>query len=439
MKTSIIQTVVSGVMVDTDDVQGYETKYENQMDLLDEADIDARDRDAILKWVHYLRTRDNDVGKKGTVVNHLNKIRLTAERANISLVDIKQIEDIESIVVQLKDNPDIGPGTVRNYQKAIRKFLDYRDVGFADDVTIDPPPERKHDPDKEITDNELNAMLQAANELDSAAREKALIALLRDTGLRIGAVLSLQMKHVNFESDRATVTINTDANVKGADGPKPVTWSRAYVSNWIDIHPRPDVKHAALIHKTRRWSDDEDGALRQQYAGRRIQKIATAAGLDAERIHAHLFRGTAISEWMRDDGLNDQAIKHRVDWSPDSRMFEVYSRVSDEEWNEQIFEHYNIGESGDKDKSRGHGLDRCPHCQTPLRGGERFCPACAGALHSRDVTKVEDVENATFESAKNNEDPAQEITIDEFRRRFRNDPDFRAKLVGEEFRHYDSS
>jgi hypothetical protein len=233
------------------------------------------------------------------------------------------------------------------------------------------------------------------------------------------------------------VTINTEANVKDADGPKPVTWSRAYVSNWIDVHPRSDVEHAALIHKTRRWGDNEDGALRQQYAGRRIQEIAAAAGLDAERIHAHLFRGTAISEWMRDDGLNDQAIKQRADWSPDSRMFDVYSRVSDEEWNEQIFEHYDIGESDDE--PRRHRLERCMHCQTPLRGGERFCPACAGALHSSDADKVEDVEDATFESAKNAEDPNDAGAIEEFRRRFRSDPDFRAELVGEEFRHHDSS
>lgn len=426
-------------MVDTEDVQGYQTKYENQMTLLDEADIDEYDRDAIHNWVIHLRTNDSDVDSLGTVVGHLNRIRLTAERANMPLVDIEQIEDVNTLKLHLEDVHDLSDGAIRNYMKSIRKFLRYCNIDCADDVDIGAPPERKHDPEKEITDDELEAMFRAANDFDSAAREKALIALLRDTGLRIGAVLSLQMKHVNFESDRATVTINTDANVKDADGPKPVTWSRAYVSNWIDVHPRPDVEHAALIHKTRRWSDDEDGALRQQYAGRRIQKIATAAGLDAERIHAHLFRGTAISEWMRDDGLNDQAIKHRVDWTPDSRMFEVYSRVSDEEWNEQIFEHYDIGESGKEEGSRGHGLDRCPHCQTPLRGEERFCPACAGALHSRDATKVEEVENATFESAKNNENPAHEITIDEFRRRFRNDPDFRADLVGEEFRHYDSS
>jgi integrase len=419
-------------MVDADDVQGYARKFDNQRQKLATAPIIEADREAINDWLVHIRASDGSVESLGTVVGHLNRIRLAAERGHRPLVEFESEHDTDRLKLHLKDEYDLSEGTARNYMKAVRKFYQFRGVDWADEVTVGASPDRKHDPDEELTAEEFGAMLDVAAEFDAAARDKAMLALLRDTGLRIGAVLSFQMEHVDFEGDRGTLTINADANVKGADGPKPVTWSRAYVSNWIDIHPRPHIDHAALIHKTRQCAPDEDGALRQQYAGRRIQTIAERAGLDGDRVHAHLFRGTAISEWMRDPEMNDQAIKHRVDWSEDSREFGTYSRVSDEQMNAVIFDAYDIGD-GDVEP-QGHDLDTCPHCQTSLRGGERYCPACAGALTQSAAERVDDLEDKTFDSATaaDASDATSIPDVDlfgEFRRRFESDPDFRARVV----------
>jgi integrase len=418
-------------MVDVTDVQGYRTKFDNQRALLETADIDERDRDAIDRWVIHLRANDPDVSSLGTVVGHLNRIRLAAERGHMPLVEMDSVEDTNALKLHLEDRYGLSEGTIRNYMKAVRKFFSwFVDEGetWPEGITIGAPPERKHDPDKEITSDELDAMLAAAAEFDSAPREKALIALLRDTGLRIGAVLSFQLKHVDFEGRRGTITINEEANVKDASGPKLVTWSRGYVANWLDVHPRPDDPEAALIHKIRQWSDDEDGALRQQYADRRIKEIAEAAGLDPDRIHAHLFRGTAISEWMRDGNLNEQKIKHRVDWVEDSGEFGTYSLVSDEEMNDAIFDDLDIGETEDEDT--GPTLEECHQCRTPLRGGERFCPSCAAPLTQSAIQSAEEIEDATFESVAAADGQATDFFA-EFRARFNEDPDFRAKVVGD--------
>jgi integrase len=419
-------------MVDVTDVQGYRTKFDNQMELLEDADIDDRDRDAIDRWVVHLRANDPEVDSLGTVVGHLNRIRLSAERGHMPLVEMERVDDTNALKLHLEDRYGLAEGTIRNYMKAVRKFFMWfvdGDDDWPEDITIGAPPDRKHDPDEEITSDELDAMLEAAAEFDSAAREKALIALLRDTGLRIGAVLSLQIKHVDFERRRGTVTINEVANVKDASGPKPVTWSRGYVANWLDVHPRPDDDEAALIHKTRQWTDDEDGGLRQQYAGRRIQAVAEAAGLDPERIHAHLFRATAISEWIRDDSLNEQKIKHRVDWVEDSGEFGTYSLISDEEMNAAIFEDYDIGDA--EGVETAPTLDECTQCRTPLRGGERFCPSCAAPLTQAAIESAEEIEDATFESM-GAADGHKVDYFSEFRRRFNTDPDFRQRVVSDD-------
>lgn len=423
------------VMVDVTDVQGYETKFENQKELLNASDdVDEGDREQIQRWIVHLRTNDPDVDSLGTVVGHLNRIRLAAERSEMPLTEMDTVEDVNALKLFLEDEHGLGDGTIRNYMKAVRKFHDWRDVEWADDIVIGASIDRKHDPEDEITSDELGAMLNACSQYDSSARDKALIALLRDTGLRIGAILSLQIKHVNVEGERATITINEEANVKDADGPKPVTWSRGYIANWLDVHPRPDDPEAALIHKTRKFEGGEDGALRQQYAARRISNIAETAGLDPDRIHAHLFRGTAISEWIR-KGMSDQKIKHRADWNEDTSEISTYSRVTDEELNDAIFEDYGIAAS---ENDTSPELEHCPQCRTPLRGSERFCPGCAAPLDSATAEATEEVERRTFESAKNADATNSDI-LDEFRRRFKNDPEFRNLVVGSDHEASSSS
>lgn len=360
-------------MADATDVQGYRDKFDGQMDRLENASIDDRDRDAIKRFIVHCRANDSAIDSLGTVVGHCNRLRLAAERARQALVDLDGVGDVNAFKLRLEDEYGNSEGTIRNYTKALRKFLIWMDREWADKISVGSPPDRQHDPDEEITADELDDLLDAAPN----PREKALVAILADTGLRIGAVLSMQMRHVDFEGRKATLTVNEEANVKGDDGSKPITWSRGYVANWLDIHPRPDTSHAALIHNLRDWNEDDDAALTQQYAGRIIGEIADRAGLDTDRIKPKLFRATSISRWIRED-MGEQAIKHRTGWSKDSRMFDTYSRVTDEEMTDVVFEHYGIVDPASDDGQPS--LSECPQCRTSLRGTEAFCPGCGGPM-----------------------------------------------------------
>ena len=165
-------------MVDATDVQGYRDKYDGQMDQLDSADIDDRDRDAIERFIVHCRTNDSDIDSLGTVVGHLNRLRLSAERAPEPLVDLESVDDVNAFKLHLEDEHGLSEGTIRNYAKALRKFLDWRGLDWASEVSVGPPPKRRHDPDEEIDADELGALLDAA----ANPRDKALIAILSDTG-----------------------------------------------------------------------------------------------------------------------------------------------------------------------------------------------------------------------------------------------------------------
>lgn len=59
------------------------------------------------------------------------------------------------------------------------------------------------------------------------ARDKALVAFLLDTGLRIGAAGTLRVGDIDLSGRAGKFSINEDAvALKGASGTRPITWSR---------------------------------------------------------------------------------------------------------------------------------------------------------------------------------------------------------------------
>jgi integrase len=407
-------------MADLSDPQRYGQKLTNQLEKLASADIAEDDRDAIQAFVRHLDTRASV--NTGTIVSRLNRLRLTAERSDVRLVDA-DLEAVESFVFDLKHDRGLAEGTVRNYRKALRAFYRWRDEPWAEEIHIGASPSNSVDSTELLDMDDINLLLEMATN----PRDTALVALLADSGLRIGAVASLRVRDVSFEGPTASVSVNTDANVKGASGTTPLTWSEGYVANWLDSHPRRDDPDAPLFHVRGPWydpEDDSDGSLDYQYINRRIKALAEDTDIDASRVNTHNFRKSAISRWIR-EGMSEQAIKHRAHWDVDTDQIDTYSGVRDEELNDQILAHYGL-EAGEESRP---DLDDCPRCGTTLSGSEAFCPGCAGALTDRAAARAEETEGDLFDAVA--EHPEERMTIGEARERFNSDPEFRAWLSGD--------
>lgn len=382
--------------MDTDDIQGYGRKFENQLEKLEAADI-GPDKAAIKQYVHAREGKIN----RGTMVNYINRLRLSAERADKPLVEMSKA-DVDEFVFDLRHEHGLAEGTVRNYRKALKLFFDERGEDWADDITIGVSPSRSVDPDRLLEDEEVNDLLDAAG----SARDKCLVALLADTGLRIGAIASLRIRDVDLSGQNAMITINEEANVKDAHGTMPLTWSEGYVTSYLNVHPRRNVENAALLHQNGGYYDgDDDGALDYQYLSRRIKDLAGEAGIDRDRVNTHNFRKTAISRWIR-EGLSEQAIKHRACWTVDSDMLEVYSGVRDEEFNDQILSHYDLDHEANSERP---DLEQCPRCQTALQPNHDFCPGCSAPLTAGANEAEENVTDDILDDIVENPELAKQL------------------------------
>ena len=74
-------------MTDVDDVQNYENTYNRQLEKLEAAEIVDSDREAIRDYVRHADARGEI--KTGTIIRHLNCLRLSAERGTAISGDVE--------------------------------------------------------------------------------------------------------------------------------------------------------------------------------------------------------------------------------------------------------------------------------------------------------------------------------------------------------------
>lgn len=407
-------------MADVEDVQEYERKFQNQLDKLDEADIPDDDRESIREFI---RREDGRGGiSTGTIISNLNRLRLSAERSDIPLTEAEK-SDVDELLFKLKHDHGLADSTRREYRKALRKFYDWRGEPWAEDIRVGPPETNSVDSSELLTREEIDVLLHAAEQ----PRDKAVLALLADTGLRIGAIASLRIRDLDLSSNVGIVRINENANVKDAEGTIPLTWSQGYIANWLDVHPRNGQLDAPLVHQLRGYYDGEDdGALTYQYLSRRIKEIGERAGIDPSRLNTHNFRKSAITRWVH-QGLSEQEIKHRALWVKDSRQFETYSGVTDEQMNRKIAERYGLA-TEDREVAKP-SIEECPQCQTPLRENSRFCPGCGAPLTADAAGTAESIDDDIIESLAGDLDERETETIIEFREMIKNNPALQTLLL----------
>jgi len=380
-------------MASVSDIHNFGDQFQYQLDKLAEADIDDRDREAVMEFIRYQDTQRGLAAS--TNVNNCSDLRLSAERSDTPLVEMDR-SDVDALLFEYKHEYDMATGTLRNYRKALRKFFRYHDRDWAEDIEIGATPDREVDADKCLTEDEISALREAADH----PRNKALLEMLLDTGLRISALGTLRVQDVELTGRAGTVTLNQEAvGRKGASGKRPLTWSKPYVANWLNVHPRGDDPDAPLFHRITEpnggWGEvDGDGAVSYYHLQRLLKQIAEEAGVDRDKVNPHNFRKTAITQWIR-QGFSEQEIKHRATWVKDSRQFETYSQVTDEEMNQQILDKYGLA---DEEREQGQpDIEDCPQCQTTLRGEPRFCPGCGLALSQRAAHSLDQVEDDIFE------------------------------------------
>ena len=248
----------------------------------------------------------------------------------------------------------------------IRKFLRY--VGVK--LDFKPRLSRKEkfivDPSQFLTEKEFEKLLSALPH----PRDRALVMLLRETGLRIGEALSLDVRDVEITPRYGRLHIRYS---KTAERYVEFVKAIPYLRAWLSVHPDPKPNSPLFVTLRGKVERLKYIAFRN-----RLQRALERAGLK-KRVHPHLFRHQVATELLSLERLPEEAVRVYLGWKHGSRMVSRYSHVTSERANELVMRaRYGIKTREEVEEPKGYR--ECPRCARMVPVDAKYCLYCGLAL-----------------------------------------------------------
>lgn len=431
-------------MVNINDASRIGEKLARQWEMLENANIDARDRDAITTFIDHRREREQVA--RSTRRTDLSVLRNASERATVPLMEMgdSDVTDLFDRLTAPED--DGGYGLDRDgsgmfdYCRGLRVFFKWTDR--ADDrpdypfwKDIDTPArgvEGAVSEDTMLSPDEIEQLKDAAN----SPRDRALIAFLADVGVRVKLLAGLRVGHLHdLSSDEPFFVPNPeveDGHKTVEDGTElPVLHARAELRSWVNIH-HPDSHPDAPLWPVLRGYDADDrenSALGDAGIRGMLERCADRAGIE-KPANPHHFRRVALTRMSNSDRLTPQEVQHVASWA-DQRMLRRYDLTSDAERNSAIQQQLGFSD-GDADESTAVVDSEptvCDNCRESL-SGQRFCPNC-GAVTDPDAQRVRTTLRA--DARADHTDPEttadQHVTGEQVRAAIESNPDVLAAVA----------
>lgn len=352
---------------------------------LNDSDISEDNKNIINGFALALR-RENL--QRNTIITHTNIMRWTCEHLKALGID-KPVstltpDDFDALIFFLEDEKESPTGTINQFKKTFKKFSKH--YYGEDNLPLWISKIRQKKTQNRIQPADIPTREEFTHFLESAKhpRDKAMIAVMADGGLRIGALLSCKISSVDQTKHGMMLYLSREGTNKTTSAKGiPLTWSSGYLGQWLAIHPLKYNPNAPLW-TTLRTYDGHVEVLTYDGAYQMFAVTERLAGLN-KHIHPHLMRHYAVTNWIL-DGLREADINHRAGWTQDSKQMQViYGNFTEGEINDRIWEHYGL-KTEDK---RSVVLKKCPRCTNILKPDDKFCSQCALVLDQATAVDLE--------------------------------------------------
>lgn len=305
-------------------------------------------------------------------------------------------EDVIKCISELRERTTTrhtrySPSTISDFKKTLKKFVKYTNDGVLDrfwnDIHAEKIGSRYKRPDQMITYEELQSLLKACKN----SRDKAILSLLWDSGIRASELLSLKVKDFQLSQDGLYATLNISEGSKNYRQRTVVVTGDSvvlvpqYVDFLKDFLKDSFSEKGFLfigIGKERHGSNLTYDDLRAM-----IGKVKKRSGLD-KQISPHLFRHSAATRMAVDIPI--QVFTRQMGWSS-NKMADNYTHLDSKGQIIAILKASNIPITEDElKKPVSKTARRCQRCHTVNTGGARFCSNCGTPLRPEDFMKAEE-------------------------------------------------
>ena len=272
--------------------------------------------------------------------------------------------------------------TLRKRYYHLRKFLRYCGIQINFRLRFREKNLFPTDPSNFLTDEELEKLLKYLN-----IRDRAIVMLLRETGMRLGECLMLNVGDIEPREKFWRIHIRYS---KTAERYVEIIKAIPYLKAWLEAHPllqekNKDPKEIPLFVSFKK----PHKRLLPQNFRERLKKALKEAGIN-KKIYPHLFRHQVATELLTIEGLPEEAVRVYMGWTHGSRMIARYSHVSCEQANRLILKtRYGFKEL-EKEQVVMKPPKECPRCGKMVSGDAKYCPYCGFCLTREAIIEVKE-------------------------------------------------
>lgn len=348
----------------------YIQKYNTRMiaALSKDKTIPQSNKQELIKFNNFLKAQ----GRKDRTISK-NDYCLVIFLKLLGKKDILKVNraDIEAAMAKLEDS-QYSPKTKQNVRIVVKSFFKHaqgEDLFYPKHIAwikTGIKNEKKLTPSDILTESEIKLLIQNA----STVRDKAIIALLFDAGIRVGELLNMRIRDINLNQEPALISVD------GKTGQRtiPIIFSVPYIADYLNsMHDaKPDNY---LWHLEGSWKNQKGhadyGAIRMM-----LKRLGKKAGLE-KRIYPHLLRHSRASVYA--NRLTESQLKQFFGWTGDSRMAATYVHLSARDINNAVLKAngYTVPE---KEAETELKVQVCAKCRLPNQATAKYCSRCGSGL-----------------------------------------------------------
>jgi integrase/ribosomal protein L40E len=228
-------------------------------------------------------------------------------------------------------------------------------------------------PEEILTKDEVKMMAEAALN----PRDRALILTLYESGARAGELITLKIKHIQFDEYGAVLMLNGKTGMRRVR----IIDSVPDLKVWLNHHPRASDPEAPLFTDLK----DSDFLGNHATLAHIINSARLRAGLK-KNVYPHLFRHSRATHLAKD--FTEQELKVIFGWSGGSRMPATYVHLSGADVDNKMLEKRGlIRKETPADKTLEFKVcERCGEKNTPVA---KFCNSCGLPIGNRELLEIE--------------------------------------------------
>ncbi|WP_440952024.1 tyrosine-type recombinase/integrase [Methanococcoides sp. FTZ1] len=319
-------------------------------------------KQCILDFENELFLEGLSASRVRTYVSHVHMYGLWL--GDLPLLDVT-ISDVKRFLGQI-ERSDLSPYTKISYKSCIRRLYRWLDKPeLVEWISIKLHHSNSKIPEELLTEDEVKQMIDVANH----PRDKAIVAVLYDSGCRISEMGNLRLKHIVFDQYGAFITVDGKTGMRRVR----LISSVPYMSAWIAIHPDSDNPNAYLW--LGRGSKNMGNQLK--YSGYRtlMKKLATDAGIK-KRVHNHLFRHSRSTQLA--EHLTQAQMEDHLGWVHGSNMPATYIHLSGKQVDDALLKMHGIVK--EEDIRPKLTVQQCPRCGKVNGTAAKYCSQCGMAM-----------------------------------------------------------